>query len=178
MKKQKKWLAITKKVALWALLFVAVLGAALSFLLWQASLISDLTRDFLNHQLRPHATVHYQSLEGSLFNNIRLKGLQIITQDSLILKSNYVEVRYRLLPLLKNRVEISKIIFEKLDIRLPSSGAEEVETSPANIDSLLASWQQYVSVKTLLGSLPDIHLNNLEILSGSLHMEGPSVILK
>ncbi|MHB2155259.1 translocation/assembly module TamB domain-containing protein [Calditrichota bacterium GD2] len=178
MKKQKKWLAITKKVVLWALLFVAVLGAALSFLLWQASLISDLTRDFLNHQLRPHATVHYQSLEGSLFNNVRIKGLKITTQDSLILKSNYVEVRYRLLPLLKNRVEISKIIFEKLDIHLPSSEAEEAETSPANIDSLLASWQQYVSVKTLLGNLPDIRLNNLEILSGTLRLKGPSVILK
>ncbi len=174
MKQNSRWVPLVKKIVIGLLIFLILVVSLLAFLLWKSSLISGVAKNFLNEQLKPYARVEYQSLTGSLFNQIRLKNVQLTTKDSLLVKSNFVEIHYRLWPLLHNKVEISKLIFDQLEIFLPAGQPTEQSavTSKAsiNFDSLLASWQKYVSIDTLLGSLPDIRLKNLEIISGQVHI--------
>ena len=177
MKEKKHWFPLAKKVLLWLFIGLAFLLAGIVFLMWNASIVANMAKQYLNKQISPQAIVQYESLKGSLFNAIQIKNLKIKSQDGLEVNTNYLEVRYRLWPLLKNRLEISRLIFDKLTVHLPRVSKKE-PSQAVNIDSLLASWQKYVNVQALIGNLPRVKLKNFEIISGRLSVAQSPVNLQ
>ncbi len=160
-----------KKLLLLFLLAVVVVTSLIVILMWKVNLLSEFAEDFLNQQVGPQIQVQYESLNGSLFNHLQIKKIRLRTEQGFELGCNFLQIDYAFWPLLSNRFEIKRLIFDQLEIYVPQDTTQQ-EGASVPIDSLLASWQKFVSPAFLLNRLPDIHLKNLEILSGQFEIKG------
>lgn len=177
MNNKNNWLKNIKKILTGLVLVLFLVIGLLVVLMWQASFVSGVAKKYLNKKIHPSAQVQYQSLKGSLFNHLQIKNLTVKTNQGIELNCNYLEVHYRLWPLLKNKIEISSLVLDRLNISIPESEPSQT-ANPFNIDTLLASWQKYVDIEALIGNLPDLKLRNFEIVSGEINLVNTPVHLK
>ncbi len=159
---------------MWFTIVFIVLIGIIIFLYWQTGIVSGLAKNYLNNVLEGKGRISYTSLRGSLINNIEIENLEIELYDQLKISSQYIELQYNLWPLFSNRVEVSKIFVDRLDVDI-LSGQPEPEPQPGepfNIDTLLTQIQHTNYIDTVLNLLPEIYVRNAELYAGSLRFSG------
>ncbi len=153
---------IFKKTILRMTIAISIIIALLAILQWQTHLVTKTAKAYLDHALKGKATISYSNISGTLINNIEIKNLKIISKSGLTVSVAYLRLSYRLWPLLKNKVEISRAIIDRLQVELPAEKSSQTET-PFSADSLLAYLQKHYLPKQLLGNLPSFDLKNFHL---------------
>ncbi|MGD9487976.1 MAG: translocation/assembly module TamB domain-containing protein [Calditrichaceae bacterium] len=160
-------------------IFVGIFLSMLIIILlhWQTNVVANAIASYLNHELKDTGRIHYTSLKGNLLNHVIIENLEFELNDQLYLSSNHVDLKYNLLPLLKNKVKLSRIFFDSLSINVP--GAKELQIDEDKkefvLDSTLAQLQKAVYVDSLLRTLPEIDLNDFEIVAGKVDIVNPKL---
>lgn len=166
-----KILPVIKKFFLWSFIGLFLLLFVIILLHWQTNVVSNGIKNYLDHSLKGKAQVTYRSLSGTLIHSVKIKKIAITTPNGMKIMANYLELRYRLFPLIRNQIEISKIILDRLQIILPQNNRQKAE-KPFSLDSLLARLQTHYLPRQLLGELPKIDLQNLEVISAKVSIKG------
>ncbi len=148
-------------------------------LYWQTTVVENGLKSFINKQLAPDVSVEYGELKGGLISSVTIKDWKVKQKDGLQLSGNYIEIQYRLWPLLHNRLMVKRIVVDRLVVELPAPAADTTTARrPFNIDTLLYRWQDYFSLSALLGGLPDVDVNNVELVSGTVKVIGQPLTFK
>ncbi len=150
---------------------LAIILALLAILQWQLQIVTDSAKAYLDHALKGKATVEYTELSGSLINSVKIKKLKITTKSGLTISAGYLQLNYRLLPLLKNKVEISRAIIDHLQIELPQPAPAKQPEQPFSVDSLLTYLQQHYLPKQLLGNLPFFDIKNFQLTASAIRVK-------
>ncbi|HHJ53024.1 MAG TPA: hypothetical protein ENJ89_07495, partial [Caldithrix abyssi] len=128
---------------------IALIGVVLLVLLLSAVAILSRTTDYVsrgiqkiaNDLLEPGDHLRYDRLQGGLLNTLTVTNLSFEQKDGLSLKAPYVHLRYDLFPLLRNEIHVSRVLIDRLEIRLPAQESTPAETgkaaAPVNIDTAL-----------------------------------------
>ncbi len=163
--------SVLKKIVIGSFLFLIILLLVFVFLYWKTDIVSNGIKNYLDSTFKGKAKIEYQTLYGTLLNSVKIKKLAIKTSTGVELKVNYLELRYRLFPLLSNKIEISRVILDRVQIILPKQESSS-SGPPVSADSLLNYLQSHYLPQQLLGDLPDIDLRNLEITSSEIRIRG------
>ena len=171
------------KIFSWILItFVLLLGVVI-VLNWKTDLIERGIEDYINNTLKDTGEIHYSSLKGSLLNHVVIRDLEVSLPGHAEVKAEHVELRYNLLPLLSNRISISEILINKIEITLLSDSAKTlaavaVTTAPdavPNIDSLLSEIQKMHPTTALLEMLPQMNISDIKLFAGQIHSTNPEL---
>ncbi|NOX90515.1 MAG: hypothetical protein GXO77_16025, partial [Calditrichaeota bacterium] len=166
------------KILFFVIPSVLLIGGILIFLGWQTGFVADAVKSYLNKNLKGYAHIEYRELYGSPFNSIKIKNFSVVLNSGTEFKVNYLELRYRLLPLLKNKIVFDRIIVDRLQIQISAEGEEaRKETAPFNADTLLASWQDYFFPAEFLSGLPSVDVKDVEIVSSEVRFKDQPVTL-
>ncbi len=169
---------ILRKILFWTILSLSIVILLLVILQWQTQVVTNSAKAYLDHALQGKARIEYDELSGSLIHTIKIKNLKITTSSGLGISADYLQLEYRLLPLLKNKVEISRAIVDHLQIELPPPVQTTQQETPFSLDSLLAELQKHYLPKQLLGDLPFLDIKNLEIAASSLRIQDRPLTFK
>lgn len=173
----KVW-RILWKILFWTILSLSIVLLLLVVLQWQTRMVTKSAKTYLDHTLKGQATIEYAELSGSLIHSIKIKKLKITTPSGFSISADYLQLEYRLLPLLRSKVEISRAIVDHLQIELPPATQTTQPEQPFSLDSLLAELQKHYLPKQLLGDLPFFDIRNLQISTSSLRIKDRPITFK
>jgi len=166
-------------------LTILVLTSTIILLHWKTDIVEKGVENYLNRVLKDSGKIHYKSLEGSLFNHLLIRDLDVYIPGQMDLKAQYVELRYNLWPLLNNRIQVSQVLIDQLDVNLHKTEiSDSVATdatsdfSAINIDSLLNSFQQMHIADTLLDLLPEMTISDVKVFAGKINIAEPDIKLQ
>ncbi len=162
---------IVRKILFWGLLLIVTLVVLLALLQWQTGFVTDSAKAYIDHTLKGKARIEYGELSGSLIHSLKIKKLTIETASGLKISVNYVQLTYRLLPLLHNKVEISEAVVDRMEIELPPASDSAKASPTVSLDSLLATLQKHYLPKQLLGQLPFFDIKNLQISASTIRVK-------
>ncbi|MBD3225713.1 MAG: hypothetical protein GF313_13375 [Caldithrix sp.] len=147
-------------------------------LYWQTNVVENIAENYINRMLKDKGQVTYEALSGSLINSIELTNVRLNVEDAIQVSGSYIEVRYRLLPLIFKRIEVSKIFIDQLSIAVEEG--QDPEPDPAStfdIDATLRKIQQSNFADSLLQALPNIQLKDVEIYTNEIIFRGSPITL-
>ncbi len=167
-----------RTILFWTIVVLLLLFATLAVLQWQTQFVTDSAKAYLDHALKGKAQIEYAELSGNLIHTIKIKKLKIKTVGGLRISVNYLQLDYRLFPLLENKVEISRAVIDRLQIELPPDTSSSPAQRPFSLDSLLAKWQKHYLPAQLLGNLPFFDVKNLQVTASSIHIKNEPLTLQ
>lgn len=164
-----------KKILIITPIVFLLLIATVVILHWQTDIVSDLSKDILNANLREVAHFEYSSLTGDLLKNMVLRDLKITFTNGVIIKSNYLKFRYSLDETISGRYFFEFIHFDSLYVFIPASDElEETDNIEDNrsIQETLNYIASSIPLKTFIDNLPEFGVGDLELANGTLILEG------
>ena len=176
------WLKRLLVVSLILIGFVIIFFGTIILIYSTTDMIEKTVVDYLNIRLRDQVEIRFASLRGSLLNHIEIEKLEIVFHDQARLdgtgqarlSADYVELDYNLLQLLYNRVQVNKIFIDRLDVEVfPPVGEQPgraQEAEPFSLDSTLNTIQNLAFIDSLLESLPEIGIRDVQVFAGSVHL--------
>ncbi|GEM_PF-2234096 len=181
----KKWLHISLKILMAIGILIVLLSGIFIFLFKQTDVIQSAVESELNKALGKSGIVHYGALEGSLLNSILIKDFAFENKEGLKATAPLIEVHYSIWPLIFNRVHISSLFIDRLALRLPRSEAQpkralprSKENAAVNFDSLMARLQHTTFIDSLLNSLPNLDIRDVEISARRIDMVNPQLSIR
>ncbi len=180
MNSEKKTTSVFKrglKIVLWFSLFLTALLIITGLLHWQTNVISSAVESLINSQLRDKGEVSYSSLRGNLINEIILKDFHFKKDSTLEIGAHTIIIRFSPSDLLFKQVRIRRLLFDSLTIRTRATArpARPKPAATARTDSLLAQLQSGELIAGILRQLPAFKLDDLEVNSSVLNINGYSL---
>ncbi len=171
----KKTASYLGQVFLISLVLLTVIITATILLYWQTNVVADAAKKYLNTSFNDSTSIDYGTIKGTLFNSIFIDSIRFDQKDKIGLSAKKIELRYNLWPLIDDKIEISRIYIDSLSInqfpRPPKNKSDKEENAPFNLDSLLAQIQSSHFLDSLVNSLPQLKLEELEIVTGHLQIQ-------
>ncbi|MEJ2054288.1 MAG: hypothetical protein P8X42_10240, partial [Calditrichaceae bacterium] len=173
-KVKNKWIRRSLYTLLGIFVFIILTFIVLWYLYSHTSVLERAAMDYLNLQLKGKGTVTYSAIRGSLLNQIEIDNLQVIIQDQAQIDCNYLEIHYDLWRLIHNEIKVSKILLDKLSVKLIAQAdekdEEEQKKKRISVDTTLIKIENSNFVDNILNSVPVIKASDLDIVAAAFRI--------
>ena len=147
-------------------LVIFITVVVLALLQWQNNLVTNLAVYYLNKSMKEQGEITYSRIEGSLFFSIELKDVRFRTHEGVDIQAKHIKANYNPLSFIIGPMQVRRLYIERLQVSIPESDKRMGAAEPATLDSVL-NWLQKTNLSDfVLGVVPELTVNNLEIVLG------------
>ncbi len=154
----KKILIITPLVVVFIILLIVVLH-------WRTRLISDTIQQMLRSNVSG-IEITYDELQGDLFQNVTITGLNLTFDNGTRINTNKVSLRYSFFSTISEEYHFDFVLFDSLRVVLPA--AEEDSSEGLPFESILQKASGSDWYKNIINNLPDVRFGDLRIEYGQV----------